>query len=97
MHQGGPGWNPRKCWTCGSTEHLSSFHDQPKKSDDSGKKKTIHTEHTAHVDTVNDDDEDGAFGVSDLLSEDESLPGPLSAESSDDERDNDFEESCDDW
>ena len=88
MQRDGP---KRKCWDCGSTDHLSSFHKQPtgQKEDDKSERKgkaKATPEHTAHAAIHDSDSKDGVFGVSDLTSDNESIPDLETIEDSDDEQ-----------
>ena len=80
--------NPPKCWECRSTDHLAAFHKK------TGSEKKPTSTNTANAAEADSDSEDGVFGVLEDSSDDESVPGLLSAEPSDDEEE---EGDSEDW
>ena len=80
--------NPPKCWECGSMDHLAAFHKK------TGSEKKPTSANTANAAEADSDSEDGVFGVLEDSSDDESVPGLLSAELSDDEEE---EGDSEDW
>ena len=87
-HHGNGRRNPPKCWECGSTDHLAAFHKK------TGSKKKPTSMNTANAAEADSNSEDGIFGVLEDLSDNESVPGLLSAELSDDEEE---EGDSEDW
>ena len=80
--------NLPKCWECGSTEHLAAFHKK------SGSEKKPTSTNSAHVAEGDSNSEEGIFRVQEDLGNEESIPGLLSAEPSDDKED---EGDGEDW
>ena len=78
-----------ECWNCGESRHICCNCKKPKK-----KSLTVHPE---SMNQVVDNSDDDAFNVSDIESDDNSMPGLESAYDSDGEVENEDDKAAKDW